>query len=715
MPGPRFNTDDKPVFNDFGKPIIQPYPETGEGPRCSCCAKCEQYLQCFKEVPFAVDLAGLDFSGWIEWALLVWAQDDGIRVRQGDFTGSDPDGSSEFIGKFVFLPRDSRASNNGQSCFLEEGESREYCRTHHSPYYRTIHTPGNPDALNKKVSLFANVICCHEDDDPEMPSIGVKFQVMLQVEGESGSWNWGFWGGEPYEWWWHNDNAFEYAFECCPILETDCILWEDIDPLGDWSNLQNLPLHRAQDFYWYDPLELIEDPTAIGCQFFNWGWFGGGQSICAEFDGEDCVLCDEGDPLNECPNGTVDIGLIDYSCDGVEVSVPRCVPDPIRLIDPGENYLSVLGNCRPKDCVNCEPPAEWEGPKPPARTVVIHFTTDGGCGKTFTAVYPDCLEVEEENIFWSFGKTGPTAYHYLNNLLSQETTEYGEIVTLTIVDNRGCVYEYCQMVTCECCSGASGTLSVTPSGPCSYTLSASVTDSETGACDGHSAFIEYQLSGETCPAFPYDGQYPCNDLTDNDCIHTIGDGQSTEITVDGEETLRWRVWDRLCGCAGPWHEEDLICSECECCSTPLTGVTVTISGISQGDIEGCLDCDDKINGTYFVPMSGCSGSADFEDHFECEDCDPLPCDYVVTINVAITCFPGAGPGGQDLVQVDVVFSTPPLGEIVFHKDVLFPPDSLPIDCAEELDGSIENLYFGGDPWLFQCSGSAAAMTLDFVG
>ena len=124
MPGPRFRTDNsKQVFNEFGKPIMRTAAETGL--KCLCCEKCEQYLQCFKKVPIGVDFKGLDFSDWMEWNQWVWDVPTN-RTRTGDFTGDDPDGSSEFIGKYVFLPNDPRLECNGQPCFhdgvLEEGE-----------------------------------------------------------------------------------------------------------------------------------------------------------------------------------------------------------------------------------------------------------------------------------------------------------------------------------------------------------------------------------------------------------------------------------------------------------------------------------------------------------------------------------------------------------------------------------------------------------------
>lgn len=717
MPGPRFRPDDIQAFNDFGKPIIQVTPDTATDPKCSCCAKCDQYLQCFKKVPIAIDWKGLDFSAYMEWAQWIW-DNDPVVARTGDFSGDDPDGSSEFVGQFLFLPRDGRESCVGQGCFgipvSEEEDAlvrcRPYCGTHHSPYYRTVKTTSE-ERPNKMVSLFAYVTCCHEDEeDPNSESIGVKFGIALQIEFEGGDWGWvnsGHW------YWGHDPGSSTIYNECCNIMETECILWDDLDP-NDWSNLQDLQLHRIGK-WWYGG-DIEDDGTSIGCQFNTWGWFGS-ESICtgwADEPGIDCISCTDGSEINECPNGTIDVGSItEPSCDGVPIIVPACIPDPIKLLDPNpaNNTLSVLGHCRPKECTQCPPPSPAPEPMPPAVTVQIGFSTSNptACGKTFTALYPACLNPVK--FYWSFGEEGEEVFHVINNLLGDTDVNFGEIVTLTIIDDRGCIYTHCEIVDCSCCAGLSGSLdiSVANDGSCSVTMTAHISGNE----ECGQAHIEILRGNEVCPPLPVgSGDCTCQQMFDNDnecdaiangCALSLGDGQTHSFTVDQSQTIKWRLIDGPCGCASEWNEFPIYCGVCDCCLGTITSCEVTIENWNAGEEPACCD---EVNKTYVLePLLagfncqwryGYFGGVGEGDSFTCPapEIDPDP-EYGIQMDYVISCNEiGGDPINADLKGTLTVTAGAGATFIAIALDtVIWDPDEgvyIPADCTI-LTGFHENI------------------------
>lgn len=265
----------------------------------------------------------------------------------------------------------------------------------------------------------------------------------------------------------------------------------------------------------------------------------------------------------------------------------------------------------------------------------------------------------------------------------------------------------------EPCTTPSGSLDYTLIDPeaCTYELCATAPTGD-GICGTGPGFVEWQLANGGC-AFTDCG---CVEVGEGDCVDpgcggTLLDGACTEITITEPTTLRWRAWDAACGCFSEWTEIQLSCNICECCDEPLTGVMMTIGGFSQGDVEGCADCDEKISGTFYLPFDGCVASLSLTDYFSCECEDP--CSYNLDLQVILVCSPGTGPGGVDQILIFGVINTSPTDQIDFYREVNFP-EGLPGDCLAELDGPLTNTLSPGPCLGVQCDGCDATMTLDFV-
>lgn len=356
---------------------------------------------------------------------------------------------------------------------------------------------------------------------------------------------------------------------------------------------------------------------------------------------------------------------------------------------------------------------------------IVNTSRCGACGEEDTCRY-----------FWSDGYEGRDRPPY-RITAGGDCGTLNRTLMLVVIDDRNCVSTFqlelscCRCedgsgnpCRCTCTEGGSGSLGVSQTGPCTFEICGTIDPScPTGS-------IEYRIlgDGENCTTFGTT-ECPCDDdewegPAFSDCLgcfHSIGNS-CTEHTFDQSVQIVWRFRESACGCAGPWSEPiDLDCLFCDCCSTPISGCLVTIGGTTQGDLEGCLDCDDKINGSYFVPFTSlepgsftCSGSFDFEDQYECEHCEVPPCGETITISVTIVCYPGAGPEGQDVVEVYGQITAPSLGAVDFLETHLFPPDTIPLDCVEELSGALTNLYLGADPWLNYCSGSSMSFFAQFI-
>ena len=239
---------------------------------------------------------------------------------------------------------------------------------------------------------------------------------------------------------------------------------------------------------------------------------------------------------------------------------------------------------------------------------------------------------------------------------------------LTIIDVRGCIYQYCRMVTCGCCSGSSGSLTIEPGATaCSYVFTASVTSSSDEACEGHDAFIEYQILEASKGCVPESFEVcACADPTcDNSCGRAfLLDGQTGGADVDTSAQVRWRVWDKTCGCAGPWVYADLPCQPCEFCDGKYDGFDVTVSSLGECVTEG-FDCNcAPLNQEYRVPRTyPCAGTKVFNDMTCTVDPDSTPLDVSLMlfwsiwqdvdgywIDVGYT-FDGGGSGPTDFVTL----------------------------------------------------------------
>jgi hypothetical protein len=401
-----------------------------------------------------------------------------------------------------------------------------------------------------------------------------------------------------------------------------------------------------------------------------------------------------------------------------------CVPKPITVNEGLKWVKAVAPSCfAPSGCGSCTPDPEVPHVKVPAN-FDISYDAGTSCYKQFRPVIADCVTILK--VFWSWGGVSEglePIYHKILNVGPDGVEREERITAIALADN-GCLYCTSATITCGCCDGVSGSISVevNAESTCQVTITAHVTATEEcphprieliRSGGGGCAEFESLVNDCTCQQM-FEGAEadpPC-EIYDS-CTFSLGDGSSHTFTIDDPpETLRWRVVDGPCGCASDWFEQAMVCTWCECCSTPLTGALLIFSGTGQGDLPGCLDCDIKIDGAYYVPLQECGNTKSFVGHFLCEGEGAGP--ETVTIGIFITCYPGIGPDGEDVVFIDAFIDAPSLSQVDFQKILFFPPGSFPMDCAAELDGFIPNLYFGGSPWLAPCSGSGMSLEVQFL-
>lgn len=256
---------------------------------------------------------------------------------------------------------------------------------------------------------------------------------------------------------------------------------------------------------------------------------------------------------------------------------------------------------------------------------------------------------------------------------------------------------------CDCGGPPSGLLTITPQEPdedggCLYLLSAS------GFGDCETAFIEFCVDGGA-------GAYECDRcLNPEDPNCSYGGGPGCQTISDGTyllrifepELLKWRVWDGICGCYGPWTDVELPCANCTCCEEGLSGLNITLSGIVDG-LAGCGDCA-ELNGEYFVPLtSDCGGDEQFISTVSCNG--DLEGDVSFEIIWTITC-------EENNLILDV--SVGGLSGIISAQYQLVVPfvGDPPRDCLEAFDGqSLPRLVGPGDG---RCSTAASGCVVEFV-
>lgn len=514
MAGPRFR-DDEPVYNVFDKPVIC----TGESdPPAHCCSLCEAWTQCLQRVPWRLDL-----NGFILHELFNYIRFNGLACCIGDngaiaFTGeATTPTDAHFAGTYVGEPKrwdltDFGVPNRAGDAVTCANDINATCGSHFSRSYKTVSTPAGQLTPITRVYLDFNAACRLNDEDE--PVVVLEVYLVTWYEQIFGC---------------VSPCPDSRAITCHKILESAEIPVTLATTWADFLNVPLLPLDQGDD---ETPLNRFEESQ---CHI---------EKTC---DGDDCP-----DDDDEC-------------------CWPGVAP-PVEYVntDPGTpnygNTASVLAQSCDYvlGCHVCQPEEPRDRTKP-LTPATIDFTAEpvgGGCYKTFTAIAPECLG--EMQWFWSFGKTGEVVSHLIETTDYSGITDYLEEITLIGVDSRGCIYFVTKEVSCGCCPGVSGSLDATPDG-CSVELCASVTNGG-GACTGLDAFIEIQWLDGGTPEYPADcfcdaidpdsDDPPCGDKS-----ATLKDGQCLTLT-SGWRGYRWRVWDRVCGCPGPWTTvENSLCDK----------------------------------------------------------------------------------------------------------------------------------------------------------
>lgn len=538
---PRFR-DNKPVVNRFGKPVAC---DTGDA-AADCCALCAAWTQCLQRVPLRLDLNGFVLHDLIQQIRFnaeacCWEENGGVA-----FTGESTDPSDvHFQGVYVLEPAGSvncvdpdhdRTAGIGPYCSLLSPCDNN-CGSHFSRSYRSISTPNGYTTPVTRMYIDAFVDCHLNDEDQPV----IQFKVYLFV-------------------------IYEQADGCvslCPAhRRAGCI---------EILRSAEIPVTPELDWEDFVDVELLPTPGLDELGYHTGGLGCGGYNLCPRAEG---MPISEEDPLIEdepaiCP----------YDHDAEEdppyfAGELCCFEPPKAAVTYAEgeeslpNRVSVLAqSCDPaRDCNVCDPgPPEERDPLVPLTRAEIDFEVTGsGCFKTFTASAPECLG--EMQWFWSFGKTGESVTHLITNSADDSPGTPQEEVTLVGVDvARGCFYRKTKTITCACpCPGVTGSITVEQLG----------CDPQVGGVQICYKQITASLSGpEECVAGAFIEVCMLKGAADADCLScldidencdtldlkclTLGNGVGTTFQVDqGSDApntcFKWRVWDQICGCPGPW-------------------------------------------------------------------------------------------------------------------------------------------------------------------
>lgn len=192
---------------------------------------------------------------------------------------------------------------------------------------------------------------------------------------------------------------------------------------------------------------------------------------------------------------------------------------------------------------------------------------------------------------------------------------------LVTTDEGGCITSAETELECNACTAPTAELIVTELDDCQYELCAEIS----GGCDPGPPFIEYQLDYGACnyPEGCECADIGTEDCTPSDCGGTLGDGDCVTITINRSGKLRWRAWDKLCGCPGEWTEVDVTCLPCSCCDGSLAGAMIAVTGVTNCDYTGTpgrsCNCS-VVNQTYDVPATtSCGGAQTFSGEITCND------------------------------------------------------------------------------------------------
>lgn len=241
---------------------------------------------------------------------------------------------------------------------------------------------------------------------------------------------------------------------------------------------------------------------------------------------------------------------------------------------------------------------------------------------------------------------------------------------------------------------------------CEYNLCASITGTSSVCEDSGTPFIQWQLLSGACS---FNDACPCEDVLTvgacaaSGCSGGLGDGDCVTITLTQSGVLRWRVWDNICGCAGPWNEQILECATCHCCDGTLVQVKVTVSGIVEGnngpDVD-CHDCPDVNREYVMTPILDCrfwytSVQNGNEPEVNC-DSSGGSFSFGTEVLFDIDCSDrGGGVGTRALYLSGTILAggcTNRWGE----RAVLAPGDIIPTDCSGIASGCFTSFENNGD-------------------
>lgn len=684
MAGAQFNPDDKPSFNPFDLPTIC---DGTDSPERDCCDPCSDWIFCLRRSLYELTLAGFELEAWLAGHWL--SSNSQYTADQAALTFSDGGGGETLIFDGVYLAEPPSPQGQHAPCPLPERED-DCTHTHRIRAERTIFTASLEGDEVKRFGLNVKTECVVVEDVKYL-----KFTVNLVWQGAK------------------NNAVYEPAHDpqigdppssefcppkeetpyepeagsdwfCCPILISDLIPVASITSLADLDNVTLNPLPPATaTFSTFYGVYVYETGDSQLCLQTSGTWVcclgvlltscESGAPACVYFEINECDATIDGAPADLNPSqdplttGEI-LGCTSYVYNGgcgtpgsVTCTGSVCISGPVEYVDDGVYKLKVIdGKCRiPENCGSCVP----DPAKPLARVPVevsIGVSPEGaGCSKTLTAIYPDCITPVA--VYWpSIGLTGETVAYTLRNIDPESITDRRETITMVLVDDRGCVYCASTELTCGCCEGVSGHLDVTP---LPDGCGAQLTASTTGNCDPEDEnppppLIEVQfLNGdcdlypEPCPCGPLDPDSPDYDPTGCfSCSFIMKDGDVAEITNLWTE-LRWRVWDRACGCFGPWtYVQNPLCD--------LLGLIDGAPGFSDtyGEVVGG-SCDECPGGTFV--------RGNTEDHHWSAYWPAWKCGQRISMRWASTSG-GSNPSG--CVEGTIINPTDPLeDQIAFYE------------------------------------------------
>ncbi len=550
--GVRLDETGKPIFNQFGLPIVCDTTDTPGGD--NCCAPCEALNQCLRRVPLKLTTPGLRVHDWLE----VLPGDATATNRTGNgitLQSAEGDTDTLFAGTWLLYPLigsgwpDEPWPGLVYNGLIISGLDLDQGTAWQSAAYRTLLLA---DGTKSQVRLFAYAQCV---DDAGTPSI--QFTVYLRIV----------------------------------AAHVSCLTLGALDEHILWPVFQSAPI--ALDGLALSELVNVDCPTYVdptpATRLF--------EDVVSGFGA-----------AATCP------GPVGGDCDGVcwwlDSTDYDDAPYPISLTDElgGSNLLSLLSfSCARTDPEDggeqCDTVVELTTGATPVRTTeTIDFEyTPSGCYKRFTAIYPPALDYcwngeeyvyQPPEFYWSFGQTGSSVLHRIDGPPDSDIGA-SETVTMTMfVCDAVCSYTVIKEVDCSCLCTGTGTPpsmslayvlhEVTPPEfgvPCTdypdaqFTYRLTVTGAADPDCD--SEFMEVQISSEgpwsvlSCCPCPVGRDDPDGTACTEEELEAVAafaytNGQTIDFSIGLDEPacVRYRTWDSCCGCPGPWSYA-LFYVECE--------------------------------------------------------------------------------------------------------------------------------------------------------